>query len=175
MTPQEKQQAVADLNARFTKSPASFLVSYQGCSCEELTALRKDLRPSGAHFAVVKNTLAKIAIEKTDAADLREQFSGPVAVIWSDEDPVAPAKLVTNFAKDNDNFSVKAGVVDGKVVAVSEIESLASLPSREEVLAKLLALINAPATQLVQMINAPATHLARLLAAWKAEIEKRDN
>ncbi len=172
---QEKEQAVVDLNTRFTGSAASFLVDYQGCSCSDLTKLRGDLRPTGAVFAVVKNTLAKRAVAETDAAGLDVALEGPTAVVWSEVDPVSPAKILTKFAKKQEGFSIKAGVVDGKVVSLSEIESLAELPSREELLSKLLALINAPATQLLQVMNAPAGGLVRLLGAWKEKLEQGDS
>lgn len=172
---QEKEQSVAEMKAQFTGAAASFLVQYQGCSCTELTQLRKDLRPSGARFAVIKNTLAKLAVADTDAAALNEAFDGPTAVVWSESDPVTPAKVLTKFAKDQESFAIKAGLVDGRFIDVKEIETLAQLPSREEVLAKLLALINAPATQLLQMVNAPASSLVRLLGAWQSELEKKES
>ena len=174
MNLQQKEQAVSQLNAQFTAAAASYLVDYQGCSCAELTQLRSDLRPTGAKFAVVKNTLAKRAVAETSAAGLEEVLQGPTAVVWSESDPVTPAKILTKFAKDKESFSIKAGVVDGRVVDLAEIETLAKLPSREELFAKLLAVINAPATQLLQVMNAPAGNLARLLGAWKGELEKKE-
>ncbi len=175
MNLQEKEAAVADLRARFSESSSAFLVDFKGCSCADLTGLRNDLRPAGAEFAIVKNTLAKRAVAETDVAELDGQFIGPTAVIWSKTDPVMPAKLLTKFAKDQETFVVKAGVVDGQVVNESEIDSLAKLPSKEELIAKLLALLNAPATRLLQTMNAPASELVRLLEAWRAEIEKKDS
>ena len=170
---QEKEAAVADLRVRFSEAGSAFLVDYKGCSCADLTNLRKELRPAGADFAVVKNTLAKRAIADTEAEGLSAKFVGPTAVVWSKTDPVTPAKLLTKFAKVQENFNVKAGVVDGQVVSEQEIDTLAKLPSKEELIAQLLSLINAPATRLLQTINAPASEMVRLLEAWRAEIEKR--
>lgn len=170
---QEKQEAVADLNRRFSENAAVFLVGYQGCSCFQLTGLRRQLKPSGADFAIVKNTLAKRALEDAGVADLLSHFEGPTAVVWSKTDPVTPAKILTKFAKDEEKFQIKAGVVDGKVVNAVDVDSLASLPSKEQLFAKLLGLINAPATRLLQTMNAPASSLVRLLEAWRAELEKK--
>jgi len=173
MNLQQKEQAVAELSTRFASSAAVFLVDYQGCTCEQLTGLRKQLRPGGADLAIIKNTLAKIAAKDTDASALESYFQGPTAIVWSAEDAVGPAKVLAKFAKDQEKFNLKAGLVDGQVVDSSGIESLASLPSREELFSKLLATINAPATRLVQTINAPAAQVARLMGAWKSELEKR--
>jgi large subunit ribosomal protein L10 len=169
---QAKEAVVSDLNQRFSEATAAILIEYKGSTCDELTKLRSDLRPSGARFAIVKNTLAKRAVEGTPAESLAKDFVGPIAVLWTGEDPVAPAKVVSKFAKDNDTFILKSGVVDGDVVDTSGIENLASLPSREEILAKLLAVINAPATQLVRTINAPASQLVGTLGAWQRKLEE---
>lgn len=173
MNLQEKQTELDLLTEAFQKTPAVFLVGYQGCKCSELTQLRRKLRSTGAKFRVVKNTLAKRAAKGTSAEKLEELFTGPTGVVWTDRDSVAPAKLVTEFAKGVENFKIKGGVVEGSVVKVSDIEALAKMPSREEILAKLLALINAPASRLLQTINAPASALVRLLGAWKGELEKK--
>lgn len=173
MNVQEKEVAVAELTERFANSNAVFLVDYQGCTCEQLTGLRKQLRPGGADLAIIKNTLAKRAAQGSEAVGLEAFFQGPTAVIWAKDDAVGPAKVIAKFAKDQEKFKVKAGLVDGQVVDPSGVESLASLPSRDELFGQLLALINAPATRLLQTINEPATQLARLVEAWRVELEKR--
>ena len=94
-------------------------------------------------------------------------------MIWSGEDPISPSKVVADFAKANEKFVIKAGVIDGSVLDADGVKQLAAMPSREQLLGKLLGLINAPATRLLQTINAPASSLARLLGAWKEEIEKK--
>jgi large subunit ribosomal protein L10 len=99
-------------------------------------------------------------------------LTGATAVVWSANDPVQPAKLLTEFAKDSETFKLKGGVVDGSVVQVKDVEALAKLPSREELLSKLLALINAPATQLLRTINAPGQQLVTLLSRYKDKLEK---
>lgn len=173
MNLQEKEQLVGEVTESFSGAAAAFLVDYRGCSCSALTSLRKELRPSGAKFSIVKNTLLKRAVEGTDAAGLESVLTGPTAVVWTSEDPVTPAKVVAKFAKSQETFSVKGAVVEGKVVEASAVAELAELPSRDELLAKLLSVINAPATQLLRTINEPAAQLARLLGAWEKELEKK--
>lgn len=178
MLASEKEQTVTELAGLFGKAGAAYVLSYQGCTCEQLTAFRKDLRSTGASFAVVKNTLAKRAIKNCDKTGLDNEtylkaFKGPVAVVWSDEDVVSPAKIISKHVKGVEKLSIKAGYVDGQVVGPNDVEALASLPSKEELIAKLLGLINAPATRLLQTMNAPATQLTRTIDAWRAELEKK--
>lgn len=163
----EKEQMVTELNQLFSQSNTAFLLSYQGTTCKELTTLRGKLRNSQAKCAVVKNTLAVRAAKGTPAEKLESYFVGPTAVVWSDKDPVGPAKIVHEVLKESEKLSVRAGVVDGRVVTAKEVEELSKMPGKEELLSKLLALINAPATRLLQTVNAPASSLARVLEAWR--------
>ena len=164
---------VGDLTKRFAGAELSLFVGYQGCTCQELTSLRRKLRPIGAEMAIVKNTLVRRALKGTPCEGVAGDLEGPTAVIWSSNDPVAPAKLALDFSKGNEKFVLKAGALGDSVLDAKGIESLASLPSRDELLANLLALINAPATRLLQTMNAPATEVVRLLSAWKDELEKK--
>lgn len=173
MNQREKELLVGEVSERFSAATAAFLVNFEGCSCESLTALRRELRPTGAQFAIVKNTLIKRAVSGTNAEGLDSALVGPTAVVWTGADPVSPAKVVAKFAKAQEKFSIKAGVVEGKVVNAEAVSQLAELPSREELLSKLLAIINAPATQLLRTINAPAAQVVRLLGAWQRELEKK--
>lgn len=174
MNTAEKQVIVQQLADKFAAAKASFVADFQGCTCQELTELRRKLRATGASMEVVKNTLAKRAIAGTSTEGLAVQFKGPITVIWADEDPIAPAKIIANFAKDKENFKLKAGVFEGEVLDKNGVETLASMPSREELLSKLLALMNAPATKLLQTINAPGTQLARVLEAWRKKLEEKN-
>ena len=174
----EKQQSVAELTSLFGKANASYVLSFQGCSCSQLTKFRRDLRSTGASFAVVKNTLARRAIQACESETIKDDlflktFKGPVAVVWAGEDIVTPAKIISEHAKTAEKLSVKAGFVDGQVVEAKDVEALALLPSREELLSKLLALMNAPATRLLQTMNAPSTQLVRTIEAWRGELEKK--
>lgn len=173
MNTQQKEAVVTEIAGTMENAVAAFLVDYKGCDTASLTALRRELQPGGASMAVVKNTLLRRAVANTPAADWDQYLAGPTALVWSDSDAVLPAKLLAKFQKANVNFQIKAGFVEGQVVDAAGVEQLASLPSKEELYAKLLALMNAPATQLLRMMNAPAQTLVRLLDAWREEKEKR--
>ena len=173
MNSQQKETQAGVLAEQFKGAEMALVVSYQGCKCQELTMLRRKLRPMGAQFAVVKNSLVRRALKSANVAGLDDMFTGPTAVIWSEKDPVGPSKAAVDFAKEVEAFSVKGGVLGDKVLSKNDIADLAKMPSREELFGKLLALINAPATKLLQTINAPANSLARVLGAWKGELEKR--
>lgn len=166
----EKEQVVADLAAKFAKAD-SIVVNFKGCTCASLTSLRRKLKQSDAGFEVIKNTLAERASQNTAAAGLSNLFVGETAIVWLRDDVVGPAKLVRDFAKENEHFKVKGGVVEGKVVTTADLQTLANLPSRTELLGKLLGLLNAPAVKLLGTINAPASSLVRLLEAWRAKKE----
>ena len=122
--------------------------------------LRKTLRSSGAKYRVVKNTLAKLAAKGTAAEGALSDLSGVTSLAYTSGDPVALAKAISKYAKDNPEFTFKAGVVEGRVISIKEIQALATMPSKEEIFAKLLFLINAPAQRLVTAINAVGRNLA---------------
>src|SRR6201993_3087178 len=122
--------------------------------------LRKLLRSSGAKYAVVKNTLAERAAKGTKVEEALKDLSGVTSIAYTEGDPVALAKALAKYAKDNPEFTFKAGVVEGRVVSIKEIESLATMPSKEEIYSKLLFLLNAPAHRLVTAMNAVGRNLA---------------
>src|SRR6202165_755391 len=122
--------------------------------------LRKLLRSSGAKYAVVKNTLAELAAKGTKVEEALKGLSGVTSIAYTSGDPVALAKALSKYAKDNPEFTFKVGIVEGRVISIKEIESLASMPSRGELLSKLLFLMNAPAQRLVTVLNAVGAHLA---------------
>ncbi len=173
MNLQEKETLVSEVASRFDEAEFSVLVGYQGCTTAEILDLKKKLKPFGAKFAVIKNTLTKRALADTAAAPLTEFLVGPTALVWSEKDPVGPAKVLRDFAKENEKLKVRAGILGNDVLDAKALNSLAALPSREELLCKLLGLMNAPATKLLQTINAPAATLARLLGAWRDKLEKK--
>ena len=168
-----KESAVRELNAAFADADAAFVIGYQGTKCEQLKKLRRKLAPNGSKLAIVKNSMTRRAVEGTDAAPLGHLFIGPTAVVWAKGDPVSAAKMLSEFTKEVESFQVKGGVVDGTAVSPQDIDALAKLPSREELLAKLLGTINAPAAQLVRMINAPAAQLVGVLGAWQRKMEEK--
>lgn len=167
----QKEQLISKLNQNFTGAQASFLINYQGCTCADISGLKRKLKPMGADIAVIKNTMASRAVGGTSMEKLQNLMTGPTAVVWANEDIVAPAKILKDFGKDRESFKIKGGFVDGQVVDGAAIGALAELPSKEQLLSTLLALINAPATRLLQTINAPAQQLVGLLDAWRGKLE----
>ncbi len=177
MNKAEKQAEVDKLAERMTAAEMAILAEYRGLTVAQVTDLRKQLNSKGVRGKVVKNTLAKLAVnkvlkdaEKTDIEKFLELFNGTSFVILSQEDVVGPAKVAADFAKAHEHFKIKGGWFENKFVDKAGVEAISSLPSKEETLAKLLALINTPATQLLRVMKAPAEQLARLLAAYKDKL-----
>jgi large subunit ribosomal protein L10 len=161
---EQKKAVVADLRARSETAQAAVLTDYRGLTVDEMTDLRAQLRENGVFFQVVKNNLVKRAVEGTDLEPLTEHLKGPTALALA-EDPVAAAKVLSEFAKDHDDLEIKVGVLSGKEMAAADVEALAKLPSREQLLTQLAVGLNAPATKLARSLNAVPAKFARALAA----------
>ena len=166
----EKIRFVEDMKDRLERAKASFLVNYKGLNVEAMNKLRKELRKAGAEFQVVKNRLLKLAAESTDTAGLQEYMKGPTAVAISYEDPIAPAKAIVEFAKENDQLEIKAGQISGKIIDVETVKRLAELPSREILLAQTLSVMQAVPTSFVRVLNGI---IVQLLYALKAIEQKK--
>ena len=161
----EKEQIVQELAQRLTDTQATFLADYRGINVEQATQLRRELTQVGVEYRVVKNKLLKLAAQGTPSEGLQAYCTGPTAIALSGADPVAPAKILSKFAKEIDAFELKAGVLSGKLMTVSEISALAALPSREELLAKALSSMNAPLTNFVGTMAAMPRSLVQVLNA----------
>jgi len=160
-TKAQKQQDLDALTERFKNAKAAMLVGFQGMTVSKDQELRNQLREAGVSYGVVKNTLARKAAAGTTLEQATDQFKGVTAVALSNEDPVNLSKAIAKFTKANpDIFKFKVGIVEGKVVALSDIEAIASLPSKEELIAKVLFLINAQAQRLVTVLSAVPRNLA---------------
>jgi large subunit ribosomal protein L10 len=143
------------------KSVSSMIVAtYSKLTVAQDYELRKTLRSSGAKYRVVKNTLAERAAKGTKAELVLKELSGVTSIAYTEGDPVALAKALAKYAKDNPEFTFKTGLVEGRVISIKEIESLATMPSKEEIYSKLLFLLNAPATRLATAVNAVGRNLA---------------
>ncbi len=149
----EKETIAGDLHEKFSRSKAVIMTQFQGLDVAGANELRKKLRESGAEFKVSKNTLFKRAVQGTPAEVLSDQFSGPNAVAFAFEDPVAMAKAIVGFAKESEVLEIRSGVLDGKLIDVAQIQALSELPSREVLLAKLLAVFVAVPTGLVRALS----------------------
>ena len=161
----EKKEAVATLHETFTKASVVVVAQYSGLTVAQMQRLRKQMRQAGAKVQVAKNRLAKIALEGTDVASIGPLLKGPTLIAYS-SDPVAAAKAAVAFAKDHDKFVLLGGAMGKTALNVDAVKSLATLPSLDELRAKLLGLLTAPATKLAQHANAPAAKVARVVAAY---------
>jgi len=166
----EKVQAVQDLNGIFTSAGVVVVTHYSGLTVADVTQLRVQMAEAGANFRVIKNRLAKIALDGTPCAGISELLAGPIAIAFS-EDFVAAPKVVATFAKQNDNLVILGGVMGETILNVDDVEALAALPSLDELRAKLLSLFNAPATRIAGVLQAPAVQLARVFSAYGATDE----
>ena len=168
----EKIKKVKELNEVFQKAKAAVLADYQGIDAPELTQLRRYMRTQSVDFRVIKNTLARQAAKNTPFEMLDEEFKGPVSLVVSYEDPIAPAKALAEFAKSGASKSPKVlcGVVEGKKVAPEEVKALADLPSKEVLIAIMLAVFNGPTTNFVGVFN---SLLRKLVGTLDAIREKK--
>jgi len=159
----EKQQTVEYLNEQFRSLDSAFLIDYKGLKVVDATELRRKIREIDGRYVVVKNTLALRAARETKLEQLAPYFVGPTAVAYHRKDVVGLAKLLTEVSKSNPKIAFKAALVEGKVVPASQIQEIASLPSREVMLSKLLFLLRAPLQRLHMVLTAPVRNLCLVL------------
>ena len=167
----EKKQAVVDeLSAKLGGAKAFYLADFTGLNVKKVTELRSRLRKAGVEYIVVKNTLAERALETLDLPDIAKFFKGPTAVVIGRADPVEAAKVLSDFARENDNKpAVKAGIVEKKAVNSQDISKLAKLPSREVLLSQLAGALEAPMAQLLFCLQAKLQETVGLLEALKEQ------
>ena len=151
---QEKQQVVAELTEKLKNAATGIFVDYRGLSVAEDTELRSKLRAANVEYKVIKNTLCRFAIKEVGLDEIDPILNGPTALAISEEDPVAPAKILADSAKENEKLEIKAGFMDGAVMSLDEIKKLAATPSRETLLATILSSLNAPASNLARLLQA---------------------
>ncbi|MFA5902297.1 MAG: 50S ribosomal protein L10 [Desulfobacula sp.] len=167
----QKKEVVERLAREFKESEISILVNYKGINVLKMTELRALLRKEGIQIEVVKNSLMERASEGTDAALMKDFFKGPNALVLSKKDPVAPAKILINFAKDNEKLEIKAGALAGKLLNPEEIKQLAKLPSKQELLGKLVYTLNAVPTSFVNVLSGVPRAFVNVLNAIKDQKE----
>jgi large subunit ribosomal protein L10 len=165
---QEKQAVVDELREKLSGANAFYLTDFTGLNVKNATELRRRLRKAGVEYLVVKNTLAERALADSDLPDIAEFFKGPTAVAIAAGDPVEPAKVLADFAKEHDNKpAMKAGIVEKKAVSAAQIDALAKLPPREQLLAELAGAFEAPMAQLAYVMQAKLYEMAGLLDALR--------
>jgi len=164
----QKQDAIEALKGVFSGAGAVVVTHYKGLTVAEMTDLRGRLRHEGAQLQVVKNTLATKALDGSIGAEGDALFVGPVAIAFA-PDPVSAAKVATQYAKDNDKFTVIGGFMGQQVLDKGSVTALAALPSLDQLRAKIVGLLQAPATKIAGVLQAPAGQLARVVAAYAAK------
>ncbi len=171
----QKEVQVSELKTIFSNNSSAVLVDYRGIEANDVVELRKKLNSASSTMKIIKNTLAKIAAENTPYAELSDQFTQTRALVYSDSDPVEQAKILTKAAKENSKLLILAGVLVGdsktSILNASEVDALSKLPSREELLVKLLFIMQAPATQFVRTINEVPAKFVRTLAAIRDSMQ----
>ena len=168
---EQKQATVSEVQAKLQGAQTVIVAEYRGLNVERVTQLRSKARKSGVWLRVLKNTLARRAVKGTPFEKLSEQMVGPLMYGIS-QDPVAGAKVLSEFAKENELFVIKAGAMPNAVMSAQDIKALSQLPSREELIAKLLGTLQAPVTKLVRTMNEVPSKFVRTLAAYRDSKEK---
>ena len=160
-----KENKIESLKEKLSKAKVVVVTEYKGYSVEEITDLRRKLQKEDGDYTVTKNTLAKIAVKGTEYEVLTEVFNGPTAIACGFKDEVSPAKIVTEFIKNTKKGEIIAAAMDGKFLSANEAKALATIPSKEEIYAKMLGCVNSPASGIVGSINAVMASLTRAVAA----------
>ena len=173
MPTQEKADVIDELAERLSRAKLAILTDYRGLSVAGLQGLRTTLRPLNAEFRFAKNTLTRIAAEKAGIDGLTPMLDGPLALVLAYEDVVAPSKAISDFARTSRILTIKGGVLDNAIVTARNIEDLATLPSREELLGKLLGVLNSPIQGLVNVLSGPPRSFVQVLNAY-AEKQGQD-
>jgi len=171
MPANSKVTVVAEIKERFTACPNVLLVDYRGLNVQSVSKLRNELRAAGSEMVVYKNTLTQIAMRELALPSMENLLEGPSAFIFTEDDPVASAKVLANFAKENEALELKGGLVQSQIIDEAGLKALATLPSREELLAKLLGTISNPARGMVTVLSGPARGLVTALTAVKEQKE----
>lgn len=168
----QKRVVIDEISEKIKAAKAMVFADYRGLTVEQDTELRSALRKAGVEYKVVKNTLTRIAVNENGLEGLDEILNGPTAMAVSDSDPVAPAKVLSEYAKKFDKLELKAGVVEGKVIDLNGIKALAELPPREVLIAKVLGGFNAPISGFVNVLNG---NMRGLVVALNAIAEQKAN
>lgn len=166
----QKQEMVTLLNGIFSDAGTVVVAHYSGLNVTQMNDLRRQMGEADAKVKVIKNRLAKLALEGTPCSGISDLFSGPTAIAYS-EDPVAAAKIAVSFAKENEKLVILGGTMGETVLDKEGVEALAKTPSLDELRARLVGMINTPATRIAGVVQAPAGQLARVLSAYAAKDE----
>ncbi len=172
LSKETKQEVINQINERFKSNPSVFVLEFKGLTVKELENVRKDLRQTNSELKIVKNTLLKRAAEDTEAGQLSNLFVGSTAIAFCDEDSAATAKVFVKSAKEYELLNIKGGLLEGKVVSVDEIEKISKLPSRIELIAQFMGLLNSPMSNFLYSLQNMQTKFLYALEALKEKKEK---
>ena len=164
----EKEATVSEMREKFTRAVGVVLADYRGLNVGEVTDLRKKLRDSNVEYRVVKNTLSALAAKEAKIEGMDSMLEGPTAYAFGYQDPVAPAKILAEFAKTHKNLELKGGLLNGEVISLEKVKALADLPGREELLARVVGSMSAPMTSFARVLSAPIRNLGYALEALRA-------
>ncbi len=171
LTLEDKKAIVADVALRAQAAHAAIAAEYRGLTVADMTELRSKAREAGVYLRVVKNTLARRALEGTEFDCMRQSLSGPLLLAFSGEEPAAPARVLTDFAKAHDQLVIRVVALRGKLLEPGDAERLAKMPTKDEAIAMLMGVMKAPVEKLVRTLAEPANKLARTLAAVRDQKE----
>lgn len=177
LTRAQKEEAVAELNEKFSRAKSVFVANYRGLAVSDVNVLRGELRKAANsgddnEYQVAKNTLLRRAAKGSEVELLDEHFTGPTAIAIGYGDPVGLAKVLVGYSEKHEVFRIKGAVLDGRALGEEEVAKLATLPSLLELRARLVGLIAAPATKLARLLKEPGAQLARVVAARKDALEE---
>ena len=174
LTRAQKTEQVGELKEKFSRATSVYVADFRGLNVQAMNVLRKRIRTEGRgdyEYRVAKNTILRRAADGSRVADIATCFEGPTAIAISYGDPVGLAKIMTEFAKDNEKLQLRGGMLEGRAVNVAEIGTLATLPSLDALRGKIIGLILAPATQLARLVAEPGSQIARLVEARRGALE----
>jgi large subunit ribosomal protein L10 len=163
----EKAETVTAVHQRLKSAKLAIVTEYRGLSVAQITRLRREIREASGEYQVIKNTLVRRALQGTVFGDLEKLLEGPNGWVFGYDDPVMLSKAVIKFADDHDRLRIKGGVFEGRFMDTAGVKTLSQMPSKPELQAKLLAMINAPATQLVRLIQEPGARVVRLMESLR--------
>ena len=169
MARREKELIVEELIEKLENAESAILTDYRGLNVEEMNDLRSKLRDADVEYKVVKNTLAYLAAKEVDCEEVEEYLVGPTAIAFGLEDPVSPAKVLSEFSDDHEDLEIKSGIIKGSIIDAQQVESLADIPDREVLLSQIAQGMKAPITGLVHCLKDPLNKLVRTLEAVKEE------
>lgn len=167
----ENVKMLEDIKSDIDGASAMWVVDYRGLTVKQIQELRRSIREADAEMKVYKNTIMRLALKETDSPNLDEVLSGPSAFVFAGEDPVASAKAIKKFAESNEALEIKGGMMDGAFLDVAQVQAVAALPSREELIAKLLGTISNPLVKTVRVLNGPMESFARVLGQVASQKE----